>query len=131
MWRRLVFRSPELHTPITLISVYSQSLQRRSGGWSSSAELQCIAREAEQMGLMVSELLDIAREEAGRLELGRDSLDFDDVLLVAFERLEPIAASRLRLRLPQDGAQPVGLGDGESLQQCLTNLVDNALKYKP
>ncbi len=123
----------ELRTPITLISGYAQSLkhQARGGPGGTETEMECIAREAERMGRLVSELLDIAREEAGRLQLVRDPLDLDDALLVAFERLEPLASARLRLRLPQDGAPPLGLGDGERLQQCLTNLVDNALKYTP
>jgi signal transduction histidine kinase len=121
----------ELRTPITLISGYAQSLLRQSHAQASGPELELIAREASRMGRLVSELLDIAREDAGRLQLGRDPIDLDDVLLLAFERLEPLASARLRLHSPQEGAPPLGLGDAERLQQCLTNLVENALKYTP
>lgn len=121
----------ELRTPITLISGYAQSLQRQGHPLAGGPELELIAREAERMGRLVRELLDIAREEAGRLQLGRDPLDLDEALLTAFERLEPLASARLRLRIPEDGSPPLGLGDSERLQQCLTNLVENALKYTP
>ncbi|CAK6692303.1 Adaptive-response sensory-kinase SasA [Synechococcus sp. CBW1107] len=121
----------ELRTPITLISGYAQSLQGQGHALAGGPELELIAREAGRMGRMVSELLDIAREEDGRLQLGRDPIDLDEALLQAFERLEPLASNRLSLRFPQEGASPLGLGDGERLQQCLTNLVENALKYTP
>ncbi len=121
----------ELRTPITLISGYAQSLKRQGSPLDGGLELELIVSEARRMGRLVSELLDIAREEAGRLRLVRDQLDLDDALLVAFERLEPLADARLRLRAPGEGSPPLGLGDSERLQECLTNLVENALKYTP
>jgi len=73
--------------------------------------LQLIQQEAQRMGTLVADLLDLARNDAGRLHLRIQPLLADDVLLELHERLAPQAA------------------DPRRLQQCLTALVDNALLY--
>lgn len=125
----------ELRTPITLISGYAQSLRRQAdaAGRLDAAGLAPLGRieaEGQRMGRLVADLLDIAREDAGRLELRRSALDVDDALLEAFERLSPLAGGRLLLHPPPDD-NALAMGDAERLQQCLTNLVENALKYAP
>ncbi|MCP9820366.1 HAMP domain-containing histidine kinase [Synechococcus sp. Cruz-9H2] len=126
----------ELRTPITLISGQAQSLQRQADASASIGPavrqpLRLIASEALRMGRLVSDLLDIARDDAGRLKLRSGRVDLDDALLVAFERLQPLAAGRLKLQAPTEEQAPVAAGDADRLQQCLTNLVENALKYTP
>lgn len=125
----------ELRTPITLISGYAQSLRRQADAGSSLdagslAPLRRIEAEGARMGRLVADLLDIAREDAGRLELRRSVFDVDDALLEAFERLTPLAGGRLVLHPPPDDSSQA-MGDAERLEQCLTNLVENALKYTP
>jgi hypothetical protein len=126
----------ELRTPITLIRGYGESLQRQAaaaGGLQAAdlAPLRQIEAEGERMGRLVADLLDIAREDAGRLELRAECFDLDEALLLAFERLQPLAPGRLRLEAPQEGEPALAHGDPERLQQCLTNLVENALRYSP
>ena len=114
----------ELRTPITLISGHVQALQRRGP---QPPALQLIQQEAQRMGTLVSDLLDLARNDAGRLHLRCQPLLADDVLLELHERMAPQAAGRLRLdacaHAPRANADP------HRLQQCLTALVDNALLY--
>jgi signal transduction histidine kinase len=114
----------ELRTPITLISGHVQALQRRGP---PPPALQLIQQEAQRMGTLVSDLLDLARNDAGRLHLRCQPLLADDVLLELHERMAPQAAGRLRLdacaHAPRANADP------HRLQQCLTALVDNALLY--
>ena len=118
----------ELRTPITLISGFAQRLQRQGH---HNANIIGIEREAKRMTRLVADLLDIARDEAGRLEMRSGLFDLDDALLLAFERMEPLAGQRLVLKTPGDGPPPMAWGDAERLQQCLTNLVENALKHTP
>lgn len=125
----------EMRTPITLISGYAQSLRRHAvaAGQPDADALAPLARieaEGQRMGRLVADLLDIAREDAGRLELRRAPLDVDEALLEAFERLSLLAGGRLRLHPPPDD-DALAMGDAERLQQCLTNLVENAIKYTP
>ncbi|PZV03464.1 MAG: sensor histidine kinase [Cyanobium sp.] len=124
----------ELRTPITLISGYARRLLRQEalaahGPAESPRPLALIQGEAERMGRLVSDLLDIARDDTGQLVLSRQRLDVEQELLKAYERLAGFAGERLRLRAPLDGPVLEACGDGDRLQQCLTNLVENALKH--
>ena len=104
----------ELRTPITLISGHAQSLRRQAGLGTTPdalASLQLITAEAHRMGLLVSDLLDLARRDAGRLTLNLQPLDLEDALLESFERLDARSHGRL--------------------QRCLAALIDNALRYSP
>jgi two-component system OmpR family sensor kinase len=114
----------ELRTPITLISGHVQALQRRGP---QPPALQLIQQEAQRMGTLVSDLLDLARNDAGRLHLRCQPLLADDVLLELYERFAPQASGRLRLQACADA--PRANADPHRLQQCLTALVDNALLY--
>jgi signal transduction histidine kinase len=123
----------ELRTPITLISGYAQRLLRQPQLPAQTPSLSQIHDEAQHMALLVSDLLDLARQDAGRLHLQCQPLLADDILLPLYERLGPRAGGRLRLQLADETAAPLplGLADPERLQQCLTALVENALAYAP
>lgn len=122
----------ELRTPITLISGHAQSLQRQNAAAALAPSLALITTEAQRMGAMVSDMLDLARKDAGRLHLRRQAIDAEDVLLETFERLTGRADGRLRLQPPaEDSSLPLAAGDPERLAQCLVVLIDNALNYSP
>lgn len=129
----------ELRTPLTLISGNAQRLERqlarRAAPDAPTAPLlqagRAIHAEADRMTRLVRDLLDLARRDGDRLELLMVPLDAGDVLLTAYERLEALAAGRLRLQAPEAEADLRVRADPERLGQCLTNLVENALKYAP
>lgn len=122
----------ELRTPITLISGHAQSLQRQNTAAPLAPSLALITTEAKRMGAMVSDMLDLARKDAGRLHLRRQAIDVEDVLLDTFERLSGRAEGRLRLQAPsEDSVLPLAAGDPERLAQCLVVLIENALNYSP
>ena len=122
----------ELRTPITLISGHAQSLQRQNEAAPLAPSLALITAEAGRMGAMVSDMLDMARKDAGRLQLRRQAIDAEDALLEAFERLAAGADGRLRLQPPDEEASlPMAAGDPDRLSQCLVALIDNALRYAP
>jgi signal transduction histidine kinase len=121
----------ELRTPITLISGHAQSLLRQEWSQAPTSALALIRDEADRMSSLVSDLLDLARQDAGRLQLHRLPIDADDALLALYERMVVRSAGRLRLAPAAGDDPPLGIGDPDRLQQCLTALVDNALRYCP
>ena len=123
----------ELRTPITLISGQAQSLLRLPLPEPQRQAVQAIAREAEHMGELVRHLLDLSRQDAGRLQLLLQPVDPEALVLEAFDRLRPLAPQRLLLA-PADALLPPPpplQADRERLLQCLSALVDNALAYAP
>lgn len=125
----------ELRTPLTLISGHAQSLRRHAALAATpeaAGSLQLIAAEAHRMGLLVSDLLDLARRDAGRLSLNLQPLSLDDALFESFERLAASSRGRLHLVSTDSGSPlPLAHADPDRLQQCLAALIDNALRYSP
>lgn len=128
----------ELRTPLTLISGNAQRLERRLAGTAPEAAAapllqagRAIHAEADRMTRLVRDLLDLARRDGDRLELQVVALDAADALLEAYERLENLAAGRMRLQFPHEDADLRVHADPDRLSQCISNLVENALKYAP
>lgn len=123
--------SHELRTPITLIGGYANRLQRRVANLSPEQleQLLLIRDESLRMGRLVSDLLEIARNDSGTLKVAKAPLDAAVVLVEAYQRLSGALQGRLRCN---DPIQPIGaIGDSERLIQCLSNLIENASKYAP
>jgi signal transduction histidine kinase len=119
----------ELRTPITLISGLSQRLQRAG---LRDPNVNQIGKEATRMARLVTDLLDIARDESNRLALRAVPTDIDDLLLEVFERMELMAKGRLELKEPIESEVPsIARCDVDRIQQCIMNLIENALKYTP
>ena len=118
----------ELRTPITLISGHAQRLLRQPGLEATAPSLRLIQQEALRMGSLVSDLLDLARQDSGRLQLRRLPILADEALVQAYERLAPSSGWRLHLDTPA-AELPVAIGDPDRLQQCLAALIENALRY--
>jgi signal transduction histidine kinase len=120
----------ELRTPITLISGHAQRLLRQPGLAATVPSLRLIEQEAQRMASLVSDLLDLARQDSGRLQLRRLPIVVDEAMVQAYERLAPSSGWRLHLDTPA-AELPVAIGDPERLQQCLAALIENAVHYSP
>ena len=120
----------ELRTPISVMSAQAQRLmQVGSFVDSDAAALQLIASEADRMGELVRVLLDFSRSDSGRLQLELASMDPEALHLEAYERLLPLAPTRIYLAPPTSELLPWISVDRQRLQQCFAALVDNALKF--
>ena len=118
----------ELRTPVTVISSHAQRLQALGDARSRDA-IACIVQESERMGRLISSLLDLARDQASRLQLRQQRLDPEALLLDSFERLQPLAPQRLRLAdASRNDVGSLWL-DPDRLHQSLAALVENALLY--
>lgn len=126
--------SHELKTPVAVIRAYAEVLHRRASqptGLGSDVEvLESIIDQADRMLAMIEELLDLHRLEIGqfRLELSRfDLRGFAERTVHGLQLASP--SHRVTCRT-QDGPLLV-LADRKRLEEVLTNLVDNAIKYSP
>ncbi|WP_158502098.1 ATP-binding sensor histidine kinase [Vitiosangium sp. GDMCC 1.1324] len=122
----------ELYTPITSLRLSVQGLLHRCGSELPepvSRGIRSAEAQTRKLAKLIEELLDVSRLQAGRLHLHLEQVDLSSVVQDVVERMhEPIsqANSPLSLQL-QDGA--AGRWDRTRLEQVVTNLLSNALKF--
>jgi signal transduction histidine kinase/ActR/RegA family two-component response regulator len=126
----LSIASHELRTPLTSLKLQVQSLIRYRKNTSSIAEeLKRIDRQADRLTDLVEHLLDVSRITGNRLQLELEDMDLSDLVRQVAARFEldlQSCGSTLRM----DAARPMrGLWDRERLDQVITNLVSNAIKF--
>jgi two-component system OmpR family sensor kinase len=122
--------SHELRAPLTAIQANLELLRRRPDlPVDERVEgLDEAAREADRLTRLVADLLALARADAG-VELRRDAVDLDSVVLDSFQTARKLADGRA---LQIDPFEPVRTrGDEDRLRQLVLILLDNALKYTP
>ncbi len=133
--------SHELKTPLTLIRMSSEMLEL---GYADDAEerqrsLAVIAREAETLGLLIDNILDLSRIDAGEKAYRPETVDMTALVRETVEEYRPYLENRgFRLELHVDGhddatsADPRGFTarvDRIAFAQALRNLLSNAVKY--
>jgi signal transduction histidine kinase len=94
---------------------------------SSAVEILDASR---RLARLIDDLLSVSRMESGRLVLDPRPLDLAAVVERILSPFRAMAAKHtLRTKLP--GSLPVVWGDPDKVEQILTNLVGNAIKYSP
>ena len=131
MRRFIADASHELRTPLTSIRGFAE-LHRQGAVTDPEAVSDLLRRiedEAERMGLLVDDLLLLARLDQQRPpETG--PVDVGEVARAAVEAARAAAPDR-QVRLDAPPTALVVTGDGPRLRQVVTNLLDNALAYSP
>ncbi len=127
--------SHELKTPMTAIRGYTDLLLAGAVGPVNDAQtnfLNTIRFNIERMQVLVSDLADVARIEAGRLRLNFAPVSIARVVnevVRATQSLVDAKSQQLFIDIPED--LPDVWGDQSRLSQVITNLVSNANKYSP
>ncbi|MDX6733748.1 MAG: hypothetical protein QOC54_3696, partial [Baekduia sp.] len=123
--------SHELRSPLTSIKGFVELLRTGEGLDDRQREfLDIVLVSTNRLVDLVNDLLDVARLEAGRVEVHRRPIDvaevFEDVTTLLGGRIE---VKQQRLEIEIDEGTPRVLADATRLRQMLTNLVTNAHLY--
>jgi two-component system phosphate regulon sensor histidine kinase PhoR len=126
--------SHELRTPVATIRSAAETLRdaARDDPEAAASFLSIIERNAERMGRLVDDLLELSRIEAGEFRLHLEPGPLAEgvgQVLAAHWKMATEKRIRLSAELPESLPQVVA--DRNALEQVLTNLVGNALTYSP
>jgi signal transduction histidine kinase len=120
----------ELRSPLTSVKGFSSMLIGRWDRFTDEQRLQFIRTihaDAERMSRIVSEVIDLARMEAGRLQLHRMPVALRGVVERAITRLELLPGSeRIKVNVPAD---LVAWVDADRMEVVVAHLLENAIKY--
>jgi signal transduction histidine kinase/CheY-like chemotaxis protein len=127
--------SHELRTPLNSILGYAQlMLQARDGVTPSQHHaIQTIHRSGEHLLALVDGLLDVARIEAGKLQLNLTRVSLREFIAHLASMLRPQASEKaLSFELQTVGRLPqVVKSDEKCMRQILINLIGNAIRFTP
>jgi two-component system, OmpR family, phosphate regulon sensor histidine kinase PhoR len=125
--------SHELRTPVAVIMANSEALL--ASGFEDEPRarhfIEGLNRNAERLSRLISDLLDMARMESGKLKLELEPVSVSEAVMLVMDTLEDRAEQRNQ---ELDAEVELGLmvrADAKALDQILYNLIDNAIKYTP
>jgi signal transduction histidine kinase len=123
--------SHEIRTPLNAILGMTQVMARSGLDADQAGCVRTIDSSGQNMLALLSELLDLSKIEAGRLELDEIPFSLAEVVSGVADTFAVAAKNRgLTLRVePLPEGLPAMLGDSMRLGQVLTNLVGNAIKF--
>jgi PAS domain S-box-containing protein len=126
--------SHQLRAPLTSIYGFAETLLRHDVNFSDEERrtfLQYVASESERLTAIVDTLVNVARLEAGDLQVELAPTDLHAVVteVVASADTGALNGHEFVLELPDEPL--AAQADDEKLRQVLVNLVDNAVKYSP
>jgi len=125
--------SHELRNPLAPILTWTQLL--RSGkldAKKTARALEVIVRNVMSQTRLIDDLVDVSRVVSGKFRLDVRPVDLMPVIKAAAEsHAAASAAKNIELRLVLDERAGAISGDSERLQQVLSNLISNAIKFTP
>ena len=125
--------SHELRTPLTSIKGFTETLLDGAVRDEATSRrfLTIISSEADRLVKLVDDLLDLSQLESKRVTLDLRRVNVAALVAHTVDKLQPLAQGS-GLLLEQAAPPEVWVtADRDRLEQVLTNLIDNALKYTP
>lgn len=125
--------SHELKTPVALIKGYVSTLRREDASWDRTVvndSLKVIEEEADHLTIMIDDLLDASRLQAGGLKPNLSDISFPILCQRLVERFQT-QTEKHQIVLKFQKKFPIILADENRIEQVLSNLISNAIKYSP
>jgi PAS domain S-box-containing protein len=126
--------SHDLRNPVAAVKMLSRTLLRapENGGAQAYQNIELIAQAAEQMDALIRDLLDVNRLDVGKLAVSMVPVDPSVLLTDSLQTLRPLVEEKsIGLDLQIEVGLPKVMADRERIQQTLSNLVGNAIKFSP
>ena len=127
--------SHELRTPIAMLQGYSEALLDDVGATDEERRemTKIIYEEAQRMGRLVTDLLNLARLESGQMRLYKEVVQLNGVIermTLKFSQAAKESEIELHFETLIDDWTAAEI-DEDRIEQVMTNLIDNALRHTP
>ncbi len=131
----LAMAAHDLHHPIGVIMMYGEFLLEEAAPALSPEQrdfLRVIVDSSRSMQEILNDFLDIAKIEAGRLELHKTPTDLESLIRGVMAPFQWQASRKnVRIDLAVRGSAPRVLVDPDKMEQVMNNLLSNAVKFSP
>ncbi len=127
--------SHELRTPLNSIIGFSDAmLEGYSGELSPKQDhyLQHISNSGKQLLNLINGILDIAKIEAGKMELSLETIYIEPLLTEILSTLKPLSIKKqIKISIQREKDTNAVVADEAKLKQIIYNLLGNAIKFTP
>ena len=127
----LAHMSHELRTPLNAVLGYAQLLERRDLAEADLSAVRTIHRSGEHLLSLITDLLDLSKIEAGRMELRAAPVRLRQAIAAVAEMVQVRAQEKglaFQCVVAEDAPEAI-LADDKRLRQILLNLLSNAVKF--
>jgi signal transduction histidine kinase/CheY-like chemotaxis protein len=124
--------SHELRTPLNAILGFTQLLEMEEHNARQAESIQHITRAGQNLLSLINEVLDIARIDAGRMQMHIEPVELPEILRESMALISSTAMPRgisVTLEVPPEAAGARASADRERLKQAILNLLSNAVKF--
>lgn len=125
--------SHELRTPLTSIKGFADTILRAGNRLDATAQrryIGIIKDQADRLTRLVEDLLAVSRLESRKMQLTIRAINLEEAIQRVCQNLsEKSVRHQLVMKIP--AGLPAVWADADRLEQILTNLIDNAIKYSP
>ena len=126
--------SHELRTPLNAVLGFSDLLADERYGPLNDRQRRYVGHihtGGKHLLTLISDILDLSKIEAGRMELNREDMTVAPAFAEVISALSPLAENKSQALLQQVETGLQVHADATRLKQVLTNLVGNAIKFTP
>ena len=123
----------ELQTPLAIIKGYTSTLTRRDKPWDIETlqqGLQVIEEESDRLSKLMNKLLLASRLSSGALKLEKEPVQLPAIAQKVVNRLKTLTGKHV-FRIEFNDEFPVIEAEPQLMEQVLSNLIENAIKYSP
>ncbi len=118
----------EFKTPLGIISLYVEVIEKQKFEKKPQYYFNIIEHEIENLTQMIDDTIQLTKMQAGYLEYNPGSVELNDLINIALSRFsEKLAEENFTLNV--QSLDLIVIADGRRIEQVLTNLISNAIKY--
>jgi len=122
----------ELRSPLTSVKGFSTTLLRNWGKFTDDQKrfmIETIETDADRVTRLITELLDVSRIDAGRLDVRTQPVDLEAMARRHVERFEASDTPKERFVIVTEPHLPEVWADPDRVNQILSNLLENAVRH--